>query len=621
MFVRNCQKEALIRMLHFNGYFANQPEADPIWKVFIFDSHTQDLISPILKVNDLKEEGVTIYRNISALLQEGLEEFADAPIIFFLQPTLKNIQSISELFSNSSAQNALFINFSMQLPRNLLEMLASESVKHGFASRIFQLYDSLVDFTSLEENLFTFNMTKSFQSLYLVNQKEKERLKAIEEISQRLFCLFCTTGQVPIIRCSSAAEKGSLPSAAIARSLMNKIQDHLKLGKASIFAKKEKESLFVERPLLLVFDRVQDLITPLKHCWSYNQMIQDAYGAYHSNRITLHDGKKVDLDSETDYFWRKYSAYPTYEVAAFVDQELGQYLQEKEQISALNVDSSDASALSDAPNEALKAAMEKIPMLTQKKALIDLHTTLATALIKRVSENKLDAYILVENQLIQSKQPPLDNEQFWQLISPSASGTAQDRLRLALIFLLRFPSEALKQEVKQKLALPELNSTIDAFFTLKNSFVASNEASPAATSPTTSVESNALFSANSRFGQVSGKIGGVLGNLVSGIKTFLPDSSDSPIIKSTEALLSKSTGSFSAGEDQGFCYLDPKQFKASERAYTPDKGVFNNVVVFVVGGATLMEKNSLAQLTQKYPKLQVTLGSSEMLRDFSQSVS
>jgi len=35
--------------------------SDPMWKVLIFDQFGKDLISTVLKVNDLRENGVTVH--------------------------------------------------------------------------------------------------------------------------------------------------------------------------------------------------------------------------------------------------------------------------------------------------------------------------------------------------------------------------------------------------------------------------------------------------------------------------------------------------------------------------------------------------------------------------------
>jgi hypothetical protein len=50
-------------MLHLNspeGPPAGNPE-NVVWKVLIFDKFGQDIISSIMRVNDLRENGVTVH--------------------------------------------------------------------------------------------------------------------------------------------------------------------------------------------------------------------------------------------------------------------------------------------------------------------------------------------------------------------------------------------------------------------------------------------------------------------------------------------------------------------------------------------------------------------------------
>jgi hypothetical protein len=37
------------------------PNNEPVWKVLIFDEFGRDIISSVLKVNDLRENGVTVH--------------------------------------------------------------------------------------------------------------------------------------------------------------------------------------------------------------------------------------------------------------------------------------------------------------------------------------------------------------------------------------------------------------------------------------------------------------------------------------------------------------------------------------------------------------------------------
>jgi hypothetical protein len=53
--------ESLIRMINLNSENIQLTEATPIWKVLIYDKAGQEIISPVLKVNDLRDNGVTVH--------------------------------------------------------------------------------------------------------------------------------------------------------------------------------------------------------------------------------------------------------------------------------------------------------------------------------------------------------------------------------------------------------------------------------------------------------------------------------------------------------------------------------------------------------------------------------
>ena len=59
-------------MLNFNaetgtgaGSSPGDGNAAPIWKILVLDGVAQRLVSPTLKVNDLREQGVTLYLQLN----------------------------------------------------------------------------------------------------------------------------------------------------------------------------------------------------------------------------------------------------------------------------------------------------------------------------------------------------------------------------------------------------------------------------------------------------------------------------------------------------------------------------------------------------------------------------
>lgn len=86
----------------------------------------------------------------------------------------------------------------------------------------------------------------------------------------------------------------------------------------------------------------------------------------------------------------------------------------------------------------LTNAINTLPELLERKRLIDLHTTVASAILEHIKHRKLDVYFEIEEKIISSKghfdqktaNGPID------LIKDPDSGTPDDKLRLFLVYYL-----------------------------------------------------------------------------------------------------------------------------------------------------------------------------------------
>lgn len=48
-------------MLNLNQPLGKNGISEPVWKILIYDRVGQDIISPLISVKDLREQGVTLY--------------------------------------------------------------------------------------------------------------------------------------------------------------------------------------------------------------------------------------------------------------------------------------------------------------------------------------------------------------------------------------------------------------------------------------------------------------------------------------------------------------------------------------------------------------------------------
>lgn len=63
----------------------------------------QDIISPLLKVNELRDNGITVHMSINS----DRQPIPDAPAIYFIDPTIENIERMKSVHSNTKDRTTL----------------------------------------------------------------------------------------------------------------------------------------------------------------------------------------------------------------------------------------------------------------------------------------------------------------------------------------------------------------------------------------------------------------------------------------------------------------------------------------------------------------------------------
>ena len=81
--IREKQTVALKKMINLNAPVAKSTVMEPVWKVLIYDRGGQDIISPLLKVGELRDFGITLH----LLLHSDRDPIPDVPAVYFVTPT------------------------------------------------------------------------------------------------------------------------------------------------------------------------------------------------------------------------------------------------------------------------------------------------------------------------------------------------------------------------------------------------------------------------------------------------------------------------------------------------------------------------------------------------------
>lgn len=330
--LKSIQKQKLIKMLS---------PGNPPFKILILDTKTQEILSPILKISDLRDAGVTSH----FLISNNRSQIKDAPAFYFI--------SSSAGISNDIANDlygSYYLNISYSFKRSELEEIAKVASQHQLACKVQSVYDQFLQFIAIEEDLFTLNINDSF-----INRSEPENLR-LSMIG--LFSIFYNLNEIPYIFSNDSD---------IGQMLEQKIKN----------TKNIKPS--IKKPLLVILDREFDLVTPLKHQMGYVEIIHDVFD------IKLNKAGDISLETESEFYKsNRFLDFPI--VAETVDKELHSY--KKELAIRSLTDKSDKAAI--------QAALDNAPHLQKKNEIVNSNINLCVKIVEAIKNRKIDDFYQIE---------------------------------------------------------------------------------------------------------------------------------------------------------------------------------------------------------------------------------
>ncbi|KAJ8947521.1 hypothetical protein NQ318_004998 [Aromia moschata] len=296
--LRQKQINAMKQMLNLNQPQTKISSSEPVWKILIYDRVGQDIISPLMSVKELREQGVTLF----VQLHSDRDPIPEVPAVYFCAPTEENLGRISQDFQ-MGIYDVYHLNFISPISRQKLEDLATAAITANCVANIHKVvFDQYVNFISLEDDMFVLRHQNSDAlSYYNINKgdiKDTEMESIMNTIAER---------SIPIIR----SPKGNAAE-MVTKKLEKKLRENLFDTRNNLFSTDAQAGNFnFQRPLLIILDRNVDMATPLHHTWTYQALAHDLLDLA-LNRVVIEESKPTggaraknracELDAK-DKFW------------------------------------------------------------------------------------------------------------------------------------------------------------------------------------------------------------------------------------------------------------------------------------------------------------------------------
>jgi vacuolar protein sorting-associated protein 45 len=513
-------------------------------KVLLLDNVTTKFVSMVYSQTQILEQEVYLVEQLG----KRHEPMHHMKAAVFIQPTEANISMlIQELKDPMFAEYHIFFS-------NIISLELLVKLGHGDEHELVkQVHEYFADFVAVNEDFF--HLGTNSLTLSMAPTLTLESAHIFDRNVDGLLSVMLAMKRKP-------AQVRYQASSELARRIASEV-----------VARMDRDDVFEFRtpgPLLLVVDRRDDPITPLLTQWTYQAMVHELLGLNY-NRVVMKnvpgvkkDFEEVVLSCTQDSFFARHRYSNFGDLGSAVKELLDAYqkdMKSNEKISSI---------------EDMQNFMQRYPALRSSSLNVNKHVTVMSELSRLTDTCQLFEVSQLEQEIACSNDHTLHKrELFAKLSNPSIKSL--DKLRLSILFLLRYESYDEMREIKMKLNdcglsqndIRKIDSVIE--------YCGEARRAPG------------LFTAGQN--DIVAQLGKAFGS-IRGVEN---------VYTQHQPLLSSTLDMFMKGK------LKDSQFPlvSSHSSNKPSE-----VVIFIVGGATFEEATKIAEFNRANPSMRVILGGS-----------
>lgn len=523
-------------------------------KVLILDPETTAIISMLYSQTQILEREVFLVEKIGCSMSERQRHLK---AVYFIRPTKENFMKLKQELKNPNF-GEYHIFFSNTVPLHELESIA----KFDTLELVQQVQEYYCDVYVLSRDLFTLSLP-STTTLSLEGGWTPHEDLAFQRIVDGLFAVTLTLQRRPLIR----YQRSSHICHRIAVALQSRIATERILYESCARGGAGENGT---QAVLLLCDRREDPLTPLLNQWTYLAMIHELL-QLKRNRLTLKDAPNVPkeleevlMSPELDDFLKDNAHTIFGELPSVVKDYMKQLEDVTKKAKGGNFDDiTEMQKLVDSLPE-----FKKLSMGVQK------HVTVLHEISRLVNASSLLEVSALEQDIAAVERRSTHLEKLFEIIkNPTISG--YEKLRLAMIFALRYESDPKLSSVKQELISAGVDS---AKVGLIESLLAYGGAEQRSAS-------------SSLFGGNKGLLQSAKSTIVRGVAGV------ENIYTQHKSVLAHSLDSLLKGKlkDSSFPFMG---VTATAAAAGLAKEKVNEAIIFMVGGVTFEEAKDVQQVSE-----------------------